>query len=305
MSKTALVTGATGFVGHHICNRLYNSGYEVFAIGTKGENKPLCHKFLQLTLDGIPWDLVPQIDVCFHQAANNDTTDMDTTNMLRSNLTAPSNLFYRLVREKKCRQFVYASSCAVYGNQPVPYVERATALQPLNPYAQSKVLFEQFAVNFALEYGVNVIGLRYSNVYGPGEKHKGKRSSMIHQLLQTMLRGERTKLFKYGEHLRDWVYIEDVVDANVLSSQYKHSNVFNVGAGEAMDFNSVVNTLDGALGKWLRPETEYIDCPFPEAYQSHTLLDLKHISTCVGYKPKYTIAEGIRKFVEETKKAEI
>jgi len=251
---------------------------------------------------------VPQIDVCFHQAANNDTTDMDTANMLRSNLTAPSNLFYRLVREKKCRQFVYASSCAVYGNQPVPYVENKTTLQALNPYAQSKVLFEQFAESFALEYGVNVIGLRYSNVYGPGEKHKGKRASMIHQLLQTMLIGKPVTLFKYGEQLRDWVYIEDVVEANMLSSTHKGSGVFNVGAGESMNFNDVIHTLAYAIVEQnmvvhQKKTVEYIDCPFPDAYQSHTLLDLAHIQKVLGYSPKHSIKKGIYELVKETKKA--
>jgi len=301
MSKTVLVTGATGFVGHHVCNRLYNNNYKVIAVGTQDENKPLCHTFLQINLDGIPWDLVPEIDICFHQAANNDTTDVDTTNMLRSNLTAPSYLFYRLAREKGCKQFVYASSCSVYGKQRVPYFERKTKLQPLNPYAESKMLFEQFAEAFAVEYGVNVVGLRYSNVYGPGEKHKGKRASMVHQLLHKILNGEHPKLFKYGEQLRDWVYIEDVVEANILASQYKHSNVFNVGAGESMSFNNVLNNLNNALGRWLEPD--YVDCPFPDAYQDHTLLDLSHAIKNLGYKPKYDIAAGIVKFVEETKKA--
>jgi len=297
MSKTALVTGASGFVGHHLCNILYNQGWKVVAIGTKGEHKPLCHKFLQFNLDGIAWDLVPKIDVCFHQAANNDTTDMDMENMLRSNLTAPSNLFYSLAREKGCKQFVYASSCSVYGNEAVPYKEKETRLDPLNPYAHSKMLFEQFAESFALEYSVNLIGLRYSNVYGPGESHKGKRSSMISQLLQKMQLGERPKIFKLGEHLRDWVYIEDVISANILASEYKYSNVFNVGSGEAMSFNNVVATLNAELGSNLEPE--YIDCPFLDTYQSHTLLDLTHSKANLGYNPEYGPKAGIKRFVEE------
>lgn len=301
MHKTALVTGSTGFVGHHICNQLYNNNWKVIALGSKNENNPLCHKLLQLNLDGFSWDLVPKIDVCFHQAANNDTKDMDLENMLCSNLTAPSNLFCRLAKEKGCKQFVYASSCSIYGNEFVPYVEKKTKLNPLNPYAQSKMLFERFAESFAAEYGVNVIGLRYSNVYGPGENHKGNRSSMISQLLQKMQEGERPKIFKFGEHLRDWVYIEDVVNANLLASEYKNSDVFNVGAGEAMSFNDVVKTLNLELKTALEPE--YIDCPFLDAYQTHTLLDLNHSKTCLGYFPKYSPVNGIKKYIEENKKA--
>ena len=299
--STALVTGATGFIGHHLCRELYAKGHEVIAIGTKGENHPICSKFYQLDLDGVPWNLLPNIDICFHQAANNDTTDMDMDNMLRSNVTAPSNLFYRLVKEKKCKQFVYASSCSVYGNQPVPYVERKTKTEPLNPYAKSKLLFEQFAENFSVEQNVNTVGLRYSNVYGPGENHKGKRASMITQLLQIMLKEERPKIFKFGEQLRDWVYIQDVVNANILASQYHYSNVFNVGAGEAASFNLLIDLINNELCTKLEPE--YIDCPFLYAYQANTQLDLNHSKSCLKYEPKYTVVNGIKKLVEEIKKA--
>lgn len=300
MSKTVLVTGATGFIGSNLCNRLYNTNHTVIAIGTKGENKPLCHKYLPLTLDGISWDLVPQIDVCFHQAANNDTTDMDLNNMLRANYVASSNLFYRLVREKGCKQFVYASSCSVYGKQPAPYDEKTTPLEPLNPYAQSKVLLEQFAEQFAIEYGVNVIGLRYSNVYGPGENHKGKRASMVSQLLQKLIAGERPKIFADGTQARDWVYIEDVVEANMLSSQYNGSGVFNVGSGEAMSYNDVIRIVNEELGKNIG--IDYIENPYAAAFQDYTLTNLDHAKK-IGYTPKRNLEESLREYIRATKKA--
>lgn len=300
MTKTVLVTGATGFIGSNLCNRLYED-HTVIAVGTSCENKPKCHQFLQLNLDGIPWDLMPNIDICFHQAANNDTTDMDRSRMLHANFVAPSEFFTILFNYKNCKQFVYASSSSIYGNQPVPYVEGKTLLDPLNPYAESKKMFEEYAEAFALEFGVNVIGLRYTNVYGPGEGHKGKRASMIHQLLQKMLRGESPKIFKNGEQLRDWVYIDDVVKANLLCSTYSGSAVFNVGAGDALSFNDIVKTLNSELYTNLVPE--YVDCPFPDKYQSHTLADLDKIRKAIGYVPEYSVRNGIKKFVAETKKA--
>lgn len=299
MLKTALVTGATGFIGSALCNKLYKENWNIIAIGSKNENNPLCHKLLELNL--FSWDLVPNIDVCFHQAANNDTTDLCVENMIQSNLIDPSNLFCYLAKEKKCKQFVYASSCSIYGNKPVPYIEQKTKPNPLNPYALSKLLFEQFAEDFAEKYSVNIVGLRYSNVYGPGEYHKGKRSSMIHQLLQKMKKNEMPEIFKFGEQLRDWVYIEDVVTANILASQYEKSGVFNIGSGETMSFNEVVSTLNVELNLNLKPE--YIDCPFAEAYQTHTLLDLTRSNKELNYSCAYNPAKGIKKFVKETKKA--
>jgi ADP-L-glycero-D-manno-heptose 6-epimerase len=300
MSKTAFVTGASGFIGTHLCYRLYNEGYNVVAVGTRSENRPRCHQFLQLTLDGIAWNLVPEVDICFHQAAHNDTTDSDITNMLRANVTAPSNVFYRLLREKKCRNFVYASSASVYGNQPVPFTEGVTPLDPLNAYAESKLLFEQWAEEFALEENVRLVGLRYTNVYGPGELHKGRRASMIYQLYRQMKAGCRPKLFKWGGQCRDWVYVEDVVEANILAAQYKYSGVFNVGAG-GLTFKGIVKALNELLGTDLEPE--YIDCPFVTAFQTHTLASLDKSKECLKYEPKYPPLEGIKHFVEEMKKA--
>lgn len=300
MSKTAFVTGASGFIGSHLCSRLYSEGYKVIAVGSKGKNKPQCHQFLALTLDGIPWDLVPDVDICFHQAANNDTTDYDVTNMLRANVTAPSTVFYHLLREKKCRHFVYASSGSVYGNQKVPFVENSTPLEPLNVYAESKKLFEQYAEEFALANNCQVISLRYTNVYGPGEAHKGRRASMIYQLHEQMKAGCTPKLFKWGEQIRDWVFVSDVVEANILAAQYKYSGVFNVGGG-AMSFNMVVKAINEALGTNISPE--YIDCPFLDAFQTHTLASLEKARTALGYQPQYDPWDGIKHFVEEMKKA--
>lgn len=301
MSKIALVTGASGFIGYNLCNKLFNDGWTVIATGNKDENKPLCHKFLCINLNGINYKLLPpEIDVCFHQAANNDTTDMDIENMFESNLKAPASLFLTLAKEFKCKKFVYASSCSVYGNNDVPYKESENKISPLNPYAESKYSFELFAKNFSDEYKITAIGLRYTNVYGPGEMHKKKRSSMINQLLQIMLLGERPKIFKFGEQLRDWVYIDDVVNANLLAANYDQTDVFNVGSGVATNFNDLVKIINKELNSSLEPE--YIDCLFKSKYQIHTLVDLNHISEKLGYKVQFDINKGIRSFIE-TKKA--
>lgn len=301
--KTALVTGATGFIGSHLCSRLYEDHY-VIAVGTNSyeENTPKCHKFYS-TQAGIPagyWSELPDIDVCFHQAANNDTIDMFREGMILANYSNPICLFERLAEEKNCKQFVYASSGAVYGNQPVPFVENVTKLDPLNPYAESKKMFEEFATSFSQKYGVNTIGLRYHNVYGPCEKHKGRRASMIHQLLQKMLCYERPKLFKYGEYSRDWVYVADVVEANMLASTISDSGVYNVGSGEETCFNEIVKILNKEIDRNFEPE--YVDCPFLNMYQFRSRADLTKISK-IGYTPKYSIRTGIQKFIEEIKKA--
>lgn len=296
-----LITGATGFIGSHLCERLHEQNFVVHAVGNKGRIAPKCTQFYQLNLDGIPWNMLPsRIDVCIHQAANNFTQDADIANMIQSNVISPSNIFYRLFEEKKCRQFIYASSASVYGNASVPQTEFKTKLNPLTPYAKSKMQFEQFAQVFGREKKCSVVGLRYSNVYGPNEFLKEKRASMIYQLLQNVLQNETPKLFKFGEHKRDWVYVDDVVNANILALNYKDTNVFNVGSGESVSMNRVLELINLTLGKKIA--AEYIDNNISATYQNESRLDLLHSKTFLGYQPEINAEARIVNFVKNMTK---
>ena len=289
MKKRVLVTGATGFVGFHLCNHLHSKGYEVHAFGVKGENKPQCTK-LYKTKDFISTlKKLPDIDICFHQAANNDTTDPDMLSMMDINVRIPSELFYGLYNYKNCRSFVYASSCSVYGDLPAPFKEKGP-VKPLNPYAKSKHLFECFATGFQEDYKCRVVGLRYTNVYGLNEGHKGRRASMIHQIIDKARRGKTVQLFKDGDQKRDWVFVEDVVRANMIASRSKKSGIFNVGSGKSVSFNKLVKMIGEETGREI--EVQYIDCPFPAAYQSHTAVNLRTASS-FGYKPRWQVKEAI------------
>jgi len=292
-----LITGATGFIGSHLCERLHEQNFVVHALGNKGRIVPKCTQFYQLNLDGIPWNMLPsKIDVCIHQAANNFTQDYDIANMIQSNVISPSNMFYRLFEEKKCRQFIYASSASIYGNEKVPQTEFKTKLNPLTPYAKSKMQFEQFAQVFGKEKKCSVVGLRYSNVFGPNEYLKGSRASMVYQLLQNVLNDETPKLFKFGEHKRDWVYVDDVVNANILAMNYKDTNIFNVGSGESVSMNRVLEIINQELGKNIMPE--YIDNNITSTYQNESKLNLTNSNTFLGYKPEMAAEDRISSFVK-------
>lgn len=290
MSKTVLVTGASGFIGHHLCEFLHFNKYNVIALGKKGENIPLCNNFIQCEIEKIPNELITEVEICFHQAANNDTTDLDSRNMMKTNLHKPIKLFEQLVRHK-CKKFIYASSCSVYGKQPIPYIEHSTKTTPLNPYAESKLLFETFAKDFSEKESVDVIGLRYSNVYGEGEGHKNKRASMVYQLLQKMLKNERPVLFKYGEQIRDWVYVKDVIKANELSLSIAGAKIFNIGSGQSTSFNEIVNIINSKLSTSL--SIDYTDCVFIDAYQEETQLDLSFSNKELKFFPSFNISDGI------------
>lgn len=290
MTKNIFITGATGFIGYHLCNKLYEEGYRIIAVGRKDENRIKCNEFYTCNLNNIPWQDIPNIDACFHLSANNDTLEKNESFMKSINYYTPISIFKKLL-SKNCSQFVYSSSCSVYGNELPPLKEDSNP-NPLNPYAESKLMFEKFAQEFARLNKVNCIGLRYSNVYGTHEAHKGRRASMIYQLIQKFYKNEKPKIFKDGEQRRDWVFIKDVVDANLLALKYNKSDIFNVGSGHSISFNDIIKIIQKKTGKNIDPE--YIDCPFKDKYQNNTTLSLEKSKTKLKYNPLYKVDEGIQ-----------
>jgi ADP-L-glycero-D-manno-heptose 6-epimerase len=291
MTKNAFITGATGFIGHHLCNKLYEEGYRIIAVGRKDENRIKCNEFYTCNLNNIPWNDIPNIDICFHLGANNDTLEKNESLINNSNYYNAISLFKNLLN-KNCEQFVYSSSCSVYGNEKTPFVEDKTNLSPLNLYSKSKLMFEKFAQDFAKLNKINCVGLRYTNVYGTHEKHKGHRASMIYQLIQKFHKNEKPKLFKDGEQKRDWVFVKDVVEANLLASKYNSSDIFNVGSGNTVSFNEIIKILQKATGKYINPE--YIDCSFENSFQKNTTISLEKAKSKLKYSPLYKVDEGIQ-----------
>ena len=304
-----LVTGGNGFVGQNLVKRLLNDNHQVTITATSKTNLNV-HRTLFSTFEGINWRYVYDQDIVFHQMANNDTRCMDKEEMFRANLIGPIKLFTKAA-SGGCKKFIYASTTAIYGNSPAPYTEETT-LQPLNPYAESKLKFDEFAKNFAKENNVLVVGLRYCNVYGPGEEHKGRMMSQVGQILKTMIAKKSPTLFKYGEQKRDWCYIKDIVDANMLAVNAKESGIYNIGSGHSWTFNEIVNFADKAIcekegiqknisnghlwREWTSPS--YIDCPFPESYQSYTECDITKARNGFDYNPKYDLKTGIEEYIK-------
>jgi len=294
-----LVTGGTGFIGSTISRQLAEQDHDVLITGTQSENVPPNVKLLPLHLTGIDWTAIEYVDAVFHEAAINDTTFKDKRQMLRANFYGAITLF-NLLLGKGCKKFIYASSTATYGDSPAPYIEGKTKLNPLNIYAESKALFEEFAEEFGngnKGLGISVVGLRYCNVYGPGEGHKGKRMSMIGQIARTLIRGERPKLFSDGEQKRDWIYVDDVVSANLAALNFEGTDIFNCGSGQATSFNTITELLNKGLN--LNIEPEYISNPYEGAYQNHTECDMSKAKKLLKFKPKFDIVKGINNYIKQ------
>ena len=192
---------------------------------------------------------------------------------------------------------VWASSCSVYGRGPVPMKESQPP-DPLNVYAFSKVAMERLAGRYQKKLAHPIVGLRYSNAYGPGEHHKGKLASMIHQLAGQMRDGRRPRIFRAGEQKRDFVYIDDVVQSNLKAMAAKHSGVYNAGAGRSWSFNEVVSELNHALSTDLQPD--YFDNPYGFT-QDWTETDQALAKQKLGYEPQYDLRRGIEAYHESGK----
>lgn len=296
MSPRALVTGAAGFVGSNLCWELAARGWQVVAMDdfTHGSWE---------NLKGFPGDVIAsdysnvdfwssrvgKIDAVFHQGAISDTTVMDQALMMKVNVEGTRNLL-GWAAKAKVKKVVYASSAATYGDTPVPQRED-TEPRPMNVYGFSKSVMETVASNFK---GVKTVGLRYFNVFGPREAHKNKSASMIWQLALQMKAGRRPRVFEHGEQYRDFIYVKDVVDANIKAFEKAAPGVYNVCTGRKTDFNGIIAALNATLGTSLAPE--YFKNPY-SFYQNETLGDPAKAQKAFGFRAQWTTERAIQDYI--------
>ena len=291
--KKILITGGAGFIGSNLAVALQEkypkNEYFVIDNFSSGNSQNLADfkgKIISADVSKIDFaKYFDKIDIIFHQAAITDTTVFDEEKMLPNNVGGFENVLRFAIKSKA--KLIYASSAAVYGRSKPPMKEGRNEV-PANIYGVSKLEADNIArENFNK---LLIIGLRYFNVYGHGEKYKGKMASMVWQLYLQMKEGKRPKIFKYGEQKRDQVYVKDIVKANLLALECQKSGIFNVGAGRATAFNEIIKNINEVLGANLEPE--YIDNPY-EHYQDNTEADLNQSKEILGYWPDYDIKKGI------------
>ena len=191
---------------------------------------------------------------------------------------------------------VYASSAATYGNLPSP--QTVGQESPENPYGFSKYIMDQIAIRYSLENpDLTIVGLRYFNVYGPREYYKGYTSSMVIQLGQQILDGKPPRLFNNSSQiLRDFIYIDDVVQANIKACLPKKNGIYNVGTGAPRNFQEIADILQNELDTDLG--TEYFTNPY-DGYQMNTKANILSTSENLGFKPKFSLEKGIKAYIPE------
>ena len=298
-----MVTGGAGFIGSNLTLAMqekfpearltmiddFRSGNFKNLAGYRGD-------FAAQNLATLDWHAqfaTEKFDAVFHLASITDTTLHDQFVQVHDNVESFRRLL-NFARPTKTR-IIYASSASTYGAVTQASVESNSAV-PANVYSFSKVIMDNIAMREAKENpDWIIIGLRYFNVYGPREAHKGIPASMIYHLAQQMKAGRRPRIFKHGEQKRDFVYVKDVVEGSLRALDAQSSGIYNLGTGQARSFNELVNVLNKCLGTNFQPD--YIDNPHAH-YQNFTQADLTNARRALGYEPTFSLEEGVRDYVK-------
>jgi ADP-L-glycero-D-manno-heptose 6-epimerase len=225
-------------------------------------------------------------------ASITDTTLHDQFIQVHDNVESFRRLL-NFARPTRTR-IIYASSASTYGPASEASAESDGAV-PANIYAFSKTIMDNIATREAkASPDWTVIGLRYFNVYGPREAHKGVPASMVYHLAHQMKAGQRPRIFKQGEQKRDFVYVKDVVEGSILALEARESGIYNLGCGQARSFNELIDILNKCLGtKFL---ADYIDNPHAH-YQNFTDADLDKVRNALGYQPQFPLEAGVKDYM--------
>lgn len=237
-----------------------------------------------------------KFDYIFHEAAISDTTVSDQTLMIQTNVNAFKALL-DLALEMNA-DMIYASSAATYGDSDKFSIGYES---PNNVYGFSKLMMDNLAAKYIENSPIRIVGLRYFNVYGEREFFKDKTASMVLQFGLQLLKGESAKLFEGSDKIqRDFIYIEDVIGANIKACKAKKSGVYNVGTGKARSFQDIVDVLKNELK--IQREDIYIPNPFIGQYQFFTEADISLTQEFLEYEPRFSLEEGIRAYIPEIKR---
>ena len=305
-----VVTGAAGFIGSNLVKALNERGRDdVLAIDDLSEGRKIFNladceisdyldkvRFIEAIAAG---NFNKKIEAIFHQGACSTTTEWDGQFMMENNYEYSKKLLHFSLDDKI--PYIYASSASVYGGSS-EFVEKREVEKPLNAYAYSKFLFDQY-VRRLDDTESQVAGLRYFNVYGPREQHKAGMASVAFHFNNQIKENGCCRLFagsdgyEDGAQQRDFVYVDDVIKVNLwLWDNPKISGIFNCGTGRCQSYNDVANAV---INYHQKGKTEYI--PFPDslkgAYQSYTQADMSKLRD-VGYREAFkTVEEAVPEYL--------
>jgi len=301
-----LVTGGAGFIGSHIAEALVKRGESVRVLDNllTGKMENLAGFLPRLEfVEGDIRDLdacrraVEGVDYVLHQAAlpsvPRSVEDPLLTNAI--NITGTLNLMLA-ARDAGVRSFVQASSSSVYGDDPAPRKLEGREGKPLSPYAISKLVDEKYARVFQDLFGFRAVSLRYFNVFGPRQDPFSQYAAVIPLFITKVLKGERPTIFGDGEQSRDFTFVENVVEGNILAARSDRGGgeAINLACGERLTVNALLAAVNGVLGT--KVEAIYAD-PRPGDIL-HSTADVDKSRRVLGFEPRVTFLDGLKATVD-------
>jgi nucleoside-diphosphate-sugar epimerase len=306
MADRYLVTGGAGFIGSHIVKRLVDAGAFVRVVDNLStgrfdrlENVRDSIEFVKgdLADERVSDSVVTDIDYVLHQAAvpSVQRSVIDPLGTNRANVTATLNLLESCRKERVCR-VVYAASSSAYGDTEVLPKAEGMPAKPLSPYALQKLVGERYCKLYYDLYGLETVSLRYFNVFGPNQDPHSEYSAVIPKFITRLLAKEPLTVYGDGEQSRDFTYIENVVEANLLAVRAvgASGNVCNIGCGERISLNSLIRLMEEITG--VRADVNYAHAKLGDV--RHSLADISLARSLVAYEPKVMVKEGLTRTVQ-------
>lgn len=301
-----IVTGGAGFIGSNLVKGLNNIGLDNIVIvdNLKNSEKHLNLNSLEFKDIMDKEDFIKNIDkmdfnsvdTIFHQGACSNTMEYDGIYMMKNNYEYSKTLLNKAIESGT--RFIYASSASVYGNGDNGFVEKKECEYPMNIYAYSKFLFDKYVKKQIKKIKIQVVGLRYFNVYGPQENHKNNMASVVFHFYNQIKKENRIKIFKGSENFkRDFVFVDDIIKINLhFLNNPDIKGIFNCGTGEAKSFCKIAEIMNN-----LYPDSNIKFIHFPEKlkgkYQEYTQADLTNLRDDGKYdKPFNSLDEGVTKY---------
>jgi UDP-glucose 4-epimerase len=303
---TILVTGGAGFIGSHLATRLTRLGHEVRIL----DNLATGHRSSVLALgedvELVEGDIqsyervhnaVAGCEVVFHQAAlpsvPRSVQDPLTSNA--TNVTGTLNVLLA-ARDAGVRRVVFASSSSIYGAEPDLPAREDAAPRPISPYATAKLACEGYCRTFTEVYGLETVALRYFNVFGPRQDPRSEYAAVIPRFITTLLAGDAPTIFGDGEQSRDFTFVDDVVEANLLAMDARGvaGQVFNVARGERTTVNGLLAELQAVTEVTTDPHY----APGRAGEVRHSLADVSRARNMLGWEPQVDLCEGLLRTVQ-------
>jgi UDP-glucose 4-epimerase len=299
----ALVTGCAGFIGSHLVDKLLELDYKVIGIDCLTDYYPravkedniaivLEHKdFEFIDKDILEISKFPGVDYVFHLAAQAGVRASWGSSFeiyTRNNIEATQKLL-ESYKDRKIKKFVFASSSSVYGDAELPMKENSL-LKPVSPYGVTKLAGENLCYLYWKNYNLPTVSLRFFTVYGPRQRP----DMAIHKFVKAILNNEEIIVYGDGEQTRDFTYVDDAVEANILTANREiEGEVFNVGGGSRISVNELIGIMERAIGR--RAKVKYTEKQKGDVRD--TWADVSKAEKVLGWMPKTKIEEGLEKYI--------